>query len=269
MDALIIEPRTLSEMSKPGSLIVDVRPRQSYERGHIPGALCIEPHELVSGIKPATGKLPALPLMEKYLSRIGYSPEQHIVAYDDEGGGWAGRLIWNLHMIGHQATSLLNGGMLAWYKEGLPLDTQTSLPFPTSFNLTIDPAARATLEDVLNSLSDPDTLIWDARSPEEYSGQRVTALRAGHIPGAINLDWQECMDRQRYLRLREDLPALLSSKGLMSGKRLITHCQTHHRSGLTYIIGKSLGLDIRAYDGSWSEWGNTPGLPIEDNKNDS
>jgi thiosulfate/3-mercaptopyruvate sulfurtransferase len=116
---------------------------------------------------------------------------------------------------------------------------------------------------VLASLNDANTQIWDARSPEEYMGTKVVAARGGHIPGAINIDWLEMMDRQRGLRLREDLAELITAKGFESSSKIMTHCQTHHRSGLTYLVGKMLDLNIKAYHGSWSEWGNDSDTPID------
>ncbi|MBT7370850.1 MAG: sulfurtransferase, partial [Gammaproteobacteria bacterium] len=115
----------------------------------------------------------------------------------------------------------------------------------------------------LNSLQDNRIQIWDARSAEEYAGTKVVADRGGHIPGAINLDWLDLMDRDRALRLREDLSAVIHDKGLDTAETVITHCQTHHRSGLCYFVGRLLGLNIKAYHGSWSEWGNDPDTPID------
>ena len=88
-------------------------------------------------------------------------------------------------------------------------------------------------------------------------------MRGGHIPGAINLDWLDTMDRQNNLKLMPQMQALLDAHGITQDKSIITHCQTHHRSGLTYLIGKMLGYKIRAYHGSWSEWGNDSDTPIE------
>ena len=133
----------------------------------------------------------------------------------------------------------------------------------TRTNLTIDTSCIATKEHVLASIEDPETIVWDARTAEEYSGVKVTSNRNGHIPGAINLDWLEVMDHDRQLRIRTDITELLKARGITADKSIITHCQTHHRSGLSYLIGKSLGYSIRAYDGSWTEWGNDPETPIE------
>ena len=134
---------------------------------------------------------------------------------------------------------------------------------PTEVSLQIDPQFIAEKQDVLDSINDPECLVWDARSSEEYRGTRIFAQRGGHVPGAVNLDWLDTMDRANQLRLRTDMQELLDSRGIVKSKSIITHCQTHHRSGLTYLIGKMLGYNIRAYHGSWSEWGNDTNTPVE------
>jgi thiosulfate/3-mercaptopyruvate sulfurtransferase len=261
---LILEAEELAEhIADPGILIVDLCKAETYIRMHIPGAVHVEPAELISGIQPAVGKLPPLNRLEALFNRIGYTPEKHIIAYDDEGGGWAGRFIWTLDVIGHQQASFLNGGLIAWADAGLSVTTEMPEVAETSNNLSILDQHIATKEQVLASLDDPQSVVWDARSAEEYAGTRVVASRGGHIPGAINFDWLLVMDPDRQLRLRVDLADRLQNTGITTDKSVITHCQTHHRSGLTYLAGKSLGYSIRAYDGSWSEWGNDPDTPIE------
>lgn len=260
----ILEPAELdTHIHDDNLLIVDLCKEETRQRGHIPGAVYVDPVEIVSGAKPATGKLPDKDRLTALFARLGYSQSLHIVAYDDEGGGWAGRFIWTLDMIGHQSCSLLNGGLVAWVGEGYPLESTMNTVPPADIEIEIHDRPRAGKQDVLASLDDPDTVIWDARSAEEYAGVRKAADRAGHIPGAINLDWLETMDRNNYLRIRSDIGQVLEARGITRDKTIITHCQTHHRSGLTYVIGKSLGYDIRGYDGSWSEWGNDPDMPVE------
>ena len=191
--------------------------------------------------------------------------EKHIVAYDDEGSGWAGRLLWTLDVVGHKSYSLLNGGQISWNRSGFPLTTEITENVPSSFDAIIDRSYIADMEEVLASIEDDGIIVWDARAKEEYEGSKITAGKNGHIPGAVNFDWIDLMDRGNNLRLRpiELLKEELEELGITPNKKIITHCQTHHRSGLAYFVGKLLGLNIKAYDGSWSEWGNHPDTPVE------
>ncbi len=271
---LLIEPEALHEIIAQGDkeltdtlLIIDICSDENFSRHHIPGAVHISPGELISGAPPAVGKLPDINRLENLFARIGYSPEKTIVAYDDEGGGWAGRFIWTLDVIGHKKSSVINGGLIAWADSGLPMTDEILTPEPTLPEISVNPAVIVEKADVLAALPRDDVQIWDARSAEEYAGIRIAAARSGHIPGAINLDWVALMDRQNALRLRADIEAVVAEKGFSKDKEIITHCQTHHRSGLTYLVGKLLGYNIRAYHGSWSEWGNDPDTPIDNPAN--
>ncbi len=243
-------------------LIVQVTSLEVFQQAHIAGSVLVTPQELVCGIPPATGRLPELSALEQLFSRIGYTPNKKIVLLDDEGGGWAGRLAWTLDVIGHRTWVYLNGGLHAWIAAGLPLHQGTAEANPaTSVKLSIDPTPIAEIDDVLRAIEDPNQVIWDVRSHQEYIGVKQAAARAGHIPGAINLDWTLLKDSQQKITV--NLHAQLSKLGLTNAQSIITHCQTHHRSGLSYMLGRLLGWNIRAYHGSWSEWGNREDTPIE------
>ena len=119
-------------------------------------------------------------------------------------------------------------------------------------------------QQLLERLGSLDLAIWDARSAAEYSGEKAFSKRGGHIPGAVNLEWTQTMDRDRGLRLLPltTLRSRLQQLGIDDSKQVVTHCQSHHRSGLTYLVAKLLGLSVQAYPGSWSQWGNDPNTPI-------
>lgn len=250
----------------PDIRIVDISAEESYMAGHIPGAIHLPPQALICGKPPAPGKLPEAAQLEKIFGYLGLTPNTHFVVYDDEGGGWAGRFIWTLDVIGHTQYSYLNGGLLAWRHEGFGTETKENLPPHTTPELRIHQTPIANIDSILNNLGTQDFCIWDARSPEEFRGDKVLAKKGGHIPGAINCEWISLMDPDNAYRLYDDAEERLGMLGIRRDQNIVTHCQTHHRSGFTYMVGKILGFNIKAYDGSWAEWGNHPDTPVEENK---
>ena len=264
MEPALISPTELAARLSENLLVVQVTSRSVYDAAHVPGAINVEPGELVSGVPPATGRLPDGTRLTALFRRIGYTHGAEVVTLDDEGGGWAGRFAWTLDVIGNNNWRYLDGGLHAWHAAGLPLSREPSTRRRTDVAIDIDPGPIAEAEDILSELDDPGFLVWDCRSADEFAGRRVTAARAGHIPGAVNLDWLELMDRDRHLRLTEGVEALLAEHGITPDRDIVTHCQTHHRSGLTYMTARLLGFPrVRAYHGSWSEWGNRSDTPIQ------
>lgn len=259
----LLEPADLASLS--GSLlIVDLCNDQQYARGHIPGAVHVSPAELMDGHPPAPGKLPEKHRLDALFSRIGLTPDKTVVVYDDEGGGWAGRMAWTLDVIGHTNWLYLNGGLVAWKADGLPLESTAPAVSPSHCDLVISKKPIVETEDIMASLGKPGFAIWDARSRGEYEGTKVVAQRGGHIPGAIHCEWTSLMDPARGLRLRSDAAQMLAELGLDPNKDIVTHCQSHHRSGFTYLVARLLNYpQIRAYHGSWSEWGNRFDTPVE------
>lgn len=264
---LIIEPEDLEpRLGEANLLLVDLSNPEHYQQGHIPGAVHVHPRETQLGTPPAPGKLPDEASLQRLVSRIGLNPESHVVAYDDEGGGWAGRFLWLLDCIGHDRYSFLNGGLVAWSQEGHPLTTEVPEPEPGQLQVRIQDQPNASMDEVLEAVEQGRHVIWDARSPAEFRGERQTASRNGHIPGAVNLEWTQLMDPTRNFRLKPEgkLRELLEKSGIEPGCPVITHCQSHHRSGLSYLVAKALDYPaVRGYAGSWSEWGNHPDTPVE------
>ena len=264
-----IEPLHFADQLDSGKyLILDVSSSSTYRRMHLPKAQHIAPRELMRGIPPASGLLPSMTHLGRVFARVGYEKDRPVLVYDDEGGGWAGRLIWTLDLLGHQNMAFLDGGLYAWSAARLPLSRTVATVQKTTPDVgVVNPFVRATIEEVLAGLNS-DMVLWDARSAEEYSGERQLALRAGHIPGAIHLEWTDVIDHHRQLRIRKDLADLLERSGLGRTRQIVTYCHSHHRSGLTYLAARLLGYPfIRAYDGSWSQWGNRYDTPIQSSSN--
>ena len=262
---LLIEPAQLaSRLEAPELILVDLTSQARYAAGHIPGARFVDPKRTQLGQPPAPGLLPEPAQLEQLFGELGHNPDAVYVVYDDEGGGWAGRFIWLLDVIGHRHYHYLDGGLPAWQAENRELSTAVPPAGMQAIRLNIDPTPTATREYLQSRLGATDLAIWDARSPDEYSGEKILAQKAGHVPGAVNFEWTAGMDPSRALRIRQDIQAQLDSLGITPDKEIITHCQTHHRSGFTYLVAKILGYPrVKAYAGSWGEWGNHPDTPVE------
>ncbi|MEX0732916.1 MAG: sulfurtransferase [Aquisalimonadaceae bacterium] len=266
---LLIEADELEAMlGTPGLLIVDLSDPEKYRQKHIPGAVHLAYSRLNRQQPPAMGLLPAVADLSALLSELGLRADTHVVAYDSEGGGRASRLLWTLDVVGHQGYSLLNGGARAWFEEGHPAETQANTPSPSDYSVA-DVDGAAALADkawLMSNLERRDVAILDARTPAEFSGEDVRAARGGHIPGAANLNWTDTLDPDNNNRFRPagELLRMLQERGITPDREVITHCQTHHRSALTWVVLKLLGFErARGYPGSWSEWGNAEDTPVE------
>lgn len=265
---IIIEPTALEPLLAHEELvIVDLGAPESYAKAHVPGAVHMAFAALVRGDRPAPGHLPEPDAFSRTLSEAGITPGHTVVAYDDEGGGRACRLIWNLHAAGHRRASVLNGGIHAWTAEERPVSAEAPAPAPRDYGpIEYSVAPVATRDEILGRLNDPALVLLDARTPEEYAGTNVRAAKGGHIPGAVNLNWLDAIDRSNSARLHPDgtLRRMLSERGITEDKDVFAYCHTHHRSAHSYVMLKHLGFpSVKGYAGSWSEWGNDPETPVE------
>jgi len=269
---LVIEPAELQSIqNNENILVVDLTTPKQYQQAHIPAAVFIDYGHIVGMNQPYTGLLPELAPFEHIINSLGITPDTHIIAYDEEGGGKAARLIWTLHAMGHNKTSLLNGGLIAWYREKFPLsnDSVTRQPNPTEQHYKVDFSRQpvvANTDYIKAHLKDSSIGLLDARSIDEYMGQAKYAQKTGRIPDAKHFEWTRAMDESANYRLlsRETLQPMLDELGLTRDKEIIVYCQSHHRSALSYLMLKYLGYEkVRGYPGSWSEWGNRTDTPVE------
>ena len=248
--------------------IVDLSRSSVYEQLHIPHAIPLKPAQLLRQEENATGLLPHAEGLQALIQYLNISPEHHVVVYDDEGGAWAGRLIWNLHCLGFYNTSLLNGGIHAWLGQGLPTTSEQEQFSPVEslvqVNLAAQDQVRIEYPELLSLVQQQAIQLWDCRTEDEYTGLRLAARRGGHIPNARHFEWSTALNRENHLKLHalERTQQRLEQQGFNLQEPVVVYCQSHHRSGLAYILGRVLGWNIRAYDGAWSEWGNRLDSPI-------
>lgn len=264
---LLIEPNDLEQhLNDPDIRIVDLSRADIYASQHLPGAVHLDYTKIIRNSPPVIGLLPEAKTLAGIFSELGIAPHTHVVAYDEEGGGKAARLLWTLHAMGHTRTSLLNGGLAAWAGEGHRVDAAAAAVAPASYHVNVNNSVIADRAYILGQLKNPGVRLLDCRTAREFSGAVRSAERVGHIPGAVNMDWLLAMDQTRNLRFKPpaELRALLEQRGVTPSQEVIVYCHTHHRSAHTYMVLKSLGYArVRGYPGSWSDWGNATDTPVE------
>ncbi len=264
----LIEPDELEALhNNKNIVIVDLCKEKQYAQAHIPKAHFVHYANIVTTDKPVMGLLPDNEVFSQLLSSLGINQQSLIVAYDDEGGGCAARFVWTLHVFGHETAVILNGGLHSWANEGHALsNAPTPAPSPSEYQLNKTHRYSATRAYIQTHLDDGNIRLLDARSPAEYSGEKRSATRAGHIPGAIHFEWTAAMNQQNNLRRlpEEILQPQLDKIGITKDKEIICYCQSHHRSAYSWLILKSLGYEsVLGYPGSWSDWGNCTDTPVE------
>lgn len=264
----LIEPDELEALrNNENIIIIDLCKASQYSKAHIPGAHFVNYADIVRVDKPVMGLLPEDEDFSRLLSSLGINNQSLIVAYDDEGGGCAARMVWTLHVFGHETAVILNGGLHSWANEGHALSNiATAAPAPSSYNVVKTHHHTATRAYIQTHLEDENIRLLDARSLAEYTGEKKFAAKGGHIPGAKHFEWTAAMNQQSNLRrLSADvLQPQLDALNLAKDREIICYCQSHHRSAYSWLVLKSLGYEnVLGYPGSWSEWGNHAETPVE------
>jgi thiosulfate/3-mercaptopyruvate sulfurtransferase len=246
-----------------------------YEQGHIPGSVKIDWHTNLQ--REDIRDFIDAAAFEKLVGDFGIDNDTTVVFYGDKNNWWAAYAFWFFKYNGHQKAVLMNGGRAKWVAEGKPLQKETPTYPAAKYSVPYrDASIRAFMPDVLKHLLEVNAgrgALVDVRSPDEYSGKlthmadypQEGALRAGHIPGAISQPWAQTVNPDGTFKSFEDLSAMYGGKGVTGDKDVIAYCRIAERSSHTWFILKYLlGYEkVRNYDGSWTEWGNVVGVPIE------
>ena len=244
-----------------------------YDTGHIPGAVNLDWHLDLNH-----------PLIRDYLDSDGYSsvmgskgitPDSTLVFYGDNFNWWATYALWVVSLFGHGDVRVLDGGRMKWEEEGRPMTTKPTERPATEYPTTSrdDSRIRAFLPAVLGHSNQGNPLV-DVRSPEEFRGERLHmpgypnegATRGGHIPGAHSVPWKRAANDDGTFKDADELKAIyLDEIGLRPDDEVISYCRIGERSSHTwFVLTHLLGFEnVRNYDGSWTEYGNTVGVSIE------
>jgi len=242
-----------------------------YERGHIPGAQNLRWHtDLVDKV---SRDIVSREDFEKIIQKAGIDKDTTVVLYGDNNNWFAawGAWVFHVHGLGDQV-KLLDGGRKIWELKQLPLATKAEEIKATDYKLPEGkPNLRARLSDVLSAVESKNAHIVDIRSADEYSGKifapegsKELSVRAGHVPGAVNVTWSKAVNAEDgTFKSADDLKKLYSEVGVDGSKPIITYCRIGERSSHTwYLLTQILGYDVKNYDGSWTEYGNSVGVPV-------
>ncbi|MYB35337.1 MAG: sulfurtransferase [Gammaproteobacteria bacterium] len=261
---LVIRAEELGSILGDYIRIVDLRPDSVISNDFIPGAIRLGYGQLTRKIGHAEGMLPDHKALTALISDLGIDADTRVVAYDENSGIRATRLLWTLLTCSHHNVALLDGGIEAWKAARLPVQSTPANPTPKPYSCTIDESTAAGMDYVMDSLHNSDRCILDVRSREEYAGIDIRAKRGGHIPSAHHYEWKNVLDTRKQLRNPDKLRSELLEAGVDPSLEIVPYCQSNRRSAHMFHILKWLGYPrVRAYQGSWSEWGNSASTPIE------
>ena len=243
----------------------------AYNEGHVPGAigwnwqtqLCDTLRRDIINKDDLT----------QLMTKSGIINDNTIVLYGDNNNWFAAWAFWQLKMYGHQDVRIMNGGRKKWLAEGRELSKDIPAPKQAMYRITsFNEMYRAFKRHVDESYQVPSTALVDVRSADEFSGKILappglpeTCQRGGHIPGAKHIPWGMACNEDGTFKSSQDLQALYAAKGVTPDKNVIAYCRIGERSSHTWFVLKYLlGYpNVRNYDGSWTEWGNLVGAPIE------
>ncbi len=263
-DVLVSPEEVHESLSDPRMIVLDLRQPELYANGHIPGARSLDIFG-ISLIDTRPDPLRAfLWIIEHLIAAKGIQPDSRVMVYDAMSGERAARLFWFLEFFGHEAVSMVDGGFTAWESARLPVAVRAEPAARGNFKARPRRELLATADDVLERLGDSGTAIVDARSAAENRGELVRSARGGRIPGAVHLDWKDNLDPTGRFKPAEELREQYAAIGVTPDREVIPYCQGGYRSANTYVALRFAGYPrVRNYLGSWGEWGNREGLPIE------
>lgn len=257
-------------LDNPNVKIVEVSVEPGlYERGHIRGAQNVVWHtDLVDTVQRDIAKPDKF---QALVQRLGINDDSIVVLYGDNNNWFAAWGAWVFDIYGVKNVKLLDGGRKKWEADKRPLDTRAVAVKPGNVKIAdANTRLRARLADVVEASASKSAVIVDIRSADEYSGKifappgsQELSVRAGHVPNAVNVVWSKAVAADGTFKPVDELKKIYAEAGIDGSKPVITYCRIGERSSHTwFLLSKILGYDVRNYDGSWTEYGNSVGLPV-------
>ncbi len=260
----LISAADLASLSDPDLRVLDASwhlggtpARPIFEAGHIPGAVFFDLEAISDQDGPLPHMMPTAEQFGEQVGRLGVSETDRIVVYDTFGLFTAGRAWWMFRAMGCDRVQVLDGGLPAWIRMGGSLETGPASPAPTEFKPDPRPEMIADVEGVREALA-ASRPVLDARAAARFAGSAPeprAGLRAGHMPGAVNLPFGELLTSDGLMREPEALEAAFAARGLGPGARPIASCGSGVTAAIPLLALSLLGREGVLYDGSWAEWG--------------
>jgi thiosulfate/3-mercaptopyruvate sulfurtransferase len=272
-EVLVTTDWVASRLNDPQLRLIEVDVDTSaYDQGHVPGAVGWNWQTQLQD--PVRRDLADQRSFEKLAGNAGLTPDATVILYGDNNNWFAAWAFWQLKYYGHNDVRLMNGGRKKWLEEKRQLSTDAPRVQAATYKAKApDPSIRAKREDVFSVLEGRNRAqLVDVRSVDEFTGKVIappgmteTAQRGGHIPGAANIPWAQAVAEDGTFKPADALRQLYGGKGVTGDQEVIAYCRIGERSSHTWFALKYLlgYKDVRNYDGSWTEWGNLVGAPIE------
>lgn len=275
-EVLVSTDWVAARLGEPGIKLVEVdEDVLLYDTGHVPGAVKLDWHTELQ--RPDVRDFIDADAFAELVESKGISNGDTVVFYGDKSNWWAAYAFWFFKYNGHADARLMNGGRQKWVAEGRELSTEVPQVERGSYEVPYrDASIRAFAPDVLQHLfkvQSGEGALVDVRSVEEYTGEKLHmpdypnegALRGGHIPGAANIPWAKAVNEDGTFKDAGALSELYALNGVNKDQDVIAYCRIAERSSHSWFVLKYLlGFPhVRNYDGSWTEWGNMVGVPVE------
>jgi thiosulfate/3-mercaptopyruvate sulfurtransferase len=282
MSASLVTPDWLSLHARDSALrVVDCRfslqdalaGQQSYGAGHLPGAVFLDLNRDLAASPGRGGRhpLPDPQVLAARLGQLGIGNHHQVICYDDSHGAFAARAWWLLRWLGHDAVALLDGGLKAWLTGGGQLSQEIPALAPVQFEARLRPEMVADLATIQNAQFGTKSVLVDSREPERYRGeQEPIDPIAGHIPGAMNLDWKTATDADQHWlsaeaqQQRWQVVGFATVRGAIApAPEIIVYCGSGVTACVNLFSLELAGIEgAKLYPGSWSEWCQSPGAAI-------